>query len=264
MAADLRALLIDCRIAVRRAGGSDAAALGARLEKSIRDLDRGALQPPAAAGPAGGGPASTQQVALAWQTACRGLMLSHPEIYAQLRDRVMALLDQRELQDPASELLQAEAQLRELEAERRGQQARLGELGQRAAESQAALTVLREALAEAASGQPTAGLPADPQERALGQIAWLLERRDRPTAAATPSASAVPGPVAMPEGRVPSRATLLAVQAGERPFSAEQRDWVIGEALGITGWQFTPVELLAKGEPWLAECILGSKSLPPG
>ena len=71
MAGELRALLIDCRIALRRAGGSDAAALGARLEQAIRELDRGALtQPGAAAAPGSPAGAGSHQVALAWQTAC--------------------------------------------------------------------------------------------------------------------------------------------------------------------------------------------------
>jgi hypothetical protein len=67
----------------------------------------------------------------------------------------------------------------------------------------------------------------------------------------------------LPEGPVPTRAILRAVQAGQRGFSAEQRDWVVGEAMAVTGWQFTPLELLAKGEPWLAERLLASASLPP-
>lgn len=263
MAGELRALLIDCRIAVRRAGGSEAAALGARLEQAIRDLDRGALpQPGAAAAPGSPAGAGSQQVALAWQTACRGMMLSHPQLYSELRDKVMALLDQRELQDPAAELLRAEAQLRELEAERRGQQARLAELGQRAAENQSAITVLREALAEAAADLPADARGDDPQTLALNQIAWLLEQRGR---AASPAAgtAARQGGEAAAEGPVPTRNVLRAVIAGQRAFSREQREWVVGEALGITGWQYTPVELLDKGDPWLAERILESASLPP-
>lgn len=263
MAGELRALLIDCRIALRRAGGTDAAALGARLEQAIRDIDRGALPLPGApAAPGAPAGAGTQQVALAWQTACRGLMLSHPQLYSELRDKVMALLDQRELQDPAAELLRAEAQLRELEAERRGQQARLAELGQRAAENQSAITVLREALAEAAADLPADARGDDPQTLALNQIAWLLEQRGR---AASPAAgtAARQGGEAAAEGPVPTRNVLRAVIAGQRAFSREQREWVVGEALGITGWQYTPVELLDKGDPWLAERILESASLPP-
>lgn len=261
MAGELRALLIDCRIAVRRAGG-DAAALGARLEQVIRELDRGALVVPGAATssttPGGGG---SHQVALAWQTVSRGLMLSHPQLYSELRDKVMALLDQRELQDPAAELLRAEAQLRELEAERRGQQARLAELAQRAAEAQSAMTVLREALAEAAADLPAAAHSTDPQTLALNQVAWLVEQRTRAaTAASAGPARASTEPPA--EGPVPTRAVLRAVVDGQRGFSPEQREWVVGEALGITGWQYTPVELLAKGDSWLAERILASSTLP--
>jgi len=34
----------------------------------------------------------------------------------------------------------------------------------------------------------------------------------------------------------------------------------VAEAMIVTGWQFTPVELLGRGEPWLAGLLLDPES----
>lgn len=253
MAADhpLRTLLIDCRIALRRAPASDqGTALGGRIDSAIREIDRGQL---AAAQPVDdhhpSGRIGSQQVALAWQTACRGLMLSQPQLYSELRDKVMGLLDQRELRDPDQELISAEAEIQRLHSELSTVRTRLNEMLLRTGQAQTALTVLREALQEAAAEMPEADRFRDPQALALAQIEWLCRQ---------PASASVQGGAAAQaeEGPVPSESLLRAVAAGQREFSEPQREWVVGEALGLTGWSMTPVELLDKGDVWLAEKIL--------
>lgn len=250
----LRNLLIDCRIALRRVPPSDQIrTLGSRIDELIRDLDRGQLVPSTGGDEASTARSSSQQVALAWQTVCRGLMLSHPALHAELRARVMAMLDVRELNEPDQELLALEEENRRLGAELGSLRSRLSDMIGRAGQSQEALATLQEALAEAAADLPDAELIKDPQALSLARIDWL---RQRPGSAPGPSAVA---PALPPEqGPVPDAAVLRAVAAGEREFSAAQREWVIGEALGLTGWSMTPLELLAKGDVWLAEKIIAA------
>src|SRR6185436_15960572 len=46
---------------------------------------------------------TANQVGLAWQTAARDLRFSHPHVYEALGQRVMALLGNKSLVDPAAE-----------------------------------------------------------------------------------------------------------------------------------------------------------------
>jgi hypothetical protein len=246
----LRTLLIDCRIALRRPpSGEQATALGTRIDRAIREMDR-SQQPALSAEEVTQGRIGSQQVALAWQTACRGLMLEQPQIYSALRDKVMGLLDERELRDPDQELLAAESENQRLHAELASVRTRLNEMLLRAGQTQSALTTLREALEEAAEGMPEAERYRDLQALALARIEWLHRQ---PAAGGATSAAAA---AVVEEGPVPSEPVLRLVAEGKREFSTVQREWVIGEALGITGWSMTPVELLAKGDAWLAETVL--------
>ena len=61
---------------------------------------------------------------------------------------------------------------------------------------------------------------------------------------------------------MPSRAILEAVAAGRREFSKEQREWMIGETLALTSWQYTPVEMIEKGDAWMAQLVLDSPNPP--
>ena len=49
---------------------------------------------------------------------------------------------------------------------------------------------------------------------------------------------------------------LGAVVAGERKFTKAQLEFSIAEAMVLTGWAETPLELQAHGEPWIAALIL--------
>jgi hypothetical protein len=62
-----------------------------------------------------------------------------------------------------------------------------------------------------------------------------------------------------PQDTVPSNELLAAVAAGAAGFSKEQREWSVGEAMVISGFQFTPVELIAKGDSAIAQLIVASR-----
>ena len=49
---------------------------------------------------------------------------------------------------------------------------------------------------------------------------------------------------------------LEAVIAGKRQFTKEQLEFTISEAMVLSGWELTPLELMAKGEVWLARQVL--------
>ena len=52
---------------------------------------------------------------------------------------------------------------------------------------------------------------------------------------------------------------LAAAAAGAATFTREQREWCVGEAMVLTGFQFTPVELLEKGDSHIAKLILQAR-----
>ncbi|HEX5693593.1 MAG TPA: hypothetical protein VFY00_03120, partial [Arenimonas sp.] len=72
----------------------------------------------------------------------------------------------------------------------------------------------------------------------------------------TDPAAAEAAKTAEMEAPMPGRAVLEAVIAGERKFNKAQLEFTIAEAMVLTGWQMTPLELTQKGEPWLADLIL--------
>jgi len=113
------------------------------------------------------------------------------------------------------------------------------------------LNTLQKALAAAA---PQVGSSTDPQSDALRRIEWLASH-----GGADPGA-AVAAKKAEMEAPMPGRAVLEAVIAGERKFTKPQLEFSIAEAMVLTGWQQTPLELMAQGEPWLAELILKNQS----
>ena len=58
------------------------------------------------------------------------------------------------------------------------------------------------------------------------------------------------------EAPMPSREVLEAVVAGKRQFNKAQLEFTVGEVMVLTGWEMTPIELIEKGEPWLAKKVL--------
>lgn len=109
------------------------------------------------------------------------------------------------------------------------------------------LNTLHKSLAAAA---PEVANGKDAQSDALRSIEHLATH-----GAAAPGAAQAAKTAEM-EAPMPGRAVLEAVIAGERKFSKAQLEFTIAEAMVLTGWAQTPLELMAEGEPWLAALIL--------
>ena len=109
------------------------------------------------------------------------------------------------------------------------------------------LGTLHKSLAAAA---PEVAAGKDAQSDALRRIEHLATH-----GAAAPGA-AQSAKAAEMDAPMPSRAVLEAVIAGDRKFSKAQLEFTIAEAMVLTGWAQTPLELMAEGEPWLAALIL--------
>lgn len=148
---------------------------------------------------------AAQQVAYAWQVAARDLRFSHPELHAQLTERVRKLLDVDVLDDPGIEIQKLQAL------------------------------------------NTAATLAADAMRRELEALRQAL-------ANAVPTASH--SQRAEPADLAPTRETLQAVVEGTRTLTTEEREWCVTEAMVLTGFLKTPVELLQAGEPALARIIL--------
>ena len=109
------------------------------------------------------------------------------------------------------------------------------------------LRTLHKALAAAV---PDIDDSADAHAAALQRIDWLATHgRPDPAAAAAAKAAEMQAPI-------PGRRVLEAVLAGQRNFTSEQLEFTVAEAMVLSGWQMTPLELLDKGEAWLARQVL--------
>ena len=254
---DLRSLLIDCRIELRKLSRDfQKTELCERLDLAIQAQATAKAAPaPAADAPAvneaapGVAPEKGQtvsQVALAWQTAVRDLKFSDPAIYARLGDKVMRLLAAKTLVDPATEIVQLEKQVAEL---RQSIDEQLKQQQAMAAERDALLGSLASAVPKLKDG-------GDRLAVALARVAWLKAEAEKVgTAAAKPNAPRAPEP----QDTVPSPELLAAAAAGAATFTREQREWCVGEAMVLTSFQFTPVELLEKGDSHVAQLILQAR-----
>ncbi|GAB2499429.1 hypothetical protein [Arenimonas alkanexedens] len=113
------------------------------------------------------------------------------------------------------------------------------------------LNTLHKSLAAAA---PQLEGSKDAQSDALRRVEWLASHGgDDP-------AAAVAAKTAEMEAPMPGRAVLEAVIAGERKFTKQQLEFSIAEAMVLTGWQQTPLELMEQGEAWLAGLILENQA----
>jgi hypothetical protein len=251
---DLRALLIDCRIELRKLSRDfQNTELCERLDLAIQAQANARSAPEAAAEPNEAAPGlapekgqTVSQVALAWQTAVRDLKFSDPAIYARLGEKVMRLLAAKTLVDPATEIVQLEKQVAEL---RQSIDAQTKEQQAMGAERDALLGSLANAV-------PKLKDSGDRLAVALARVAWLKAEADKAAVAGgTPGAARAPEP----EDTVPSTPLLTAAAAGAATFTREQREWCVGEAMVLTGFQFTPVELLEKGDTHIAKLILQAR-----
>lgn len=113
------------------------------------------------------------------------------------------------------------------------------------------LNTLQKSLAAAVPEVPSS---QDAQSDAQRRIEWLLSHGGvDPGAAEAAKAAEMEAPM-------PGRAVLEAVIAGERQFTKAQLEFTIAEAMVLTGWQMTPLELTEKGQPWLAQLVLDNQS----
>ncbi|MDW8479195.1 MAG: hypothetical protein RML12_04335 [Xanthomonadales bacterium] len=245
MHVSLRKLLIDCRIALRQAGVAQPQLLEqleAAIQQSLAE---------------GGDPQrvpSAHRVALAWQTAARQLKFSQPAVYAELNRRVLELLETSELRDPADEIEALRGERERLLRELAWQEEEYARCRETLREREAELDELRSALFRAAPEVEG----RDPRERARRCLESLTRApRRSPAAAATREARSE----SAPEGSVPSRIVAEAVAAGRRKFTDAEREWCVTEAMCLTGWQHTPLELLEKGDAWIARLLLEKGSL---
>ena len=88
------------------------------------------------------------------------------------------------------------------------------------------------------------------QHVALRRIEWLASR------GGTDPNAALAAKEAEMQAPMPGQAVLEAVIAGERRFTKAQLEFSVSEAIVLTGWEMTPIEIMEKGEAWLAELIL--------
>lgn len=243
----LRPLLIDCRIELRKAMRQfDQSDLCHRLDTALSMLGTGIGVPAPGAEKPDGPPTPAertgQQVAYAWQMAARNLKSSHPSLYAELQKEVLRLLDHGIPTDANAEIERLQQDLEAAEsAAGAAKLARMKATGQ--------LNTICKTLAAAAPHIEETG---DAQATALARVEALVKGQG----ANLGSVAEVMAGAADPEAVPPPSFVLEMVKAGERRFNKPQREFAVAEAMIVTGWQYTPVELLERGESWLAGLLL--------
>ena len=66
--------------------------------------------------------------------------------------------------------------------------------------------------------------------------------------------------VAEEETRIPSEELMSLIAAGGRQFTQAQREWCVGEAMVLSGFQYTPMELIEQGDASIAKIITGARN----
>lgn len=243
----LRTLLIDCRIELRKLVREfHKTELCERLDVAVQslanaeavELDLKSPTPPAAS-TVREIKETSNQVALAWQMAARDLKFSNPALYDAMSKKVMARLGAKTLVDQVDELKQLEDAADEMKKEAAA-----------AEKSRHAIEVERDTLLGAlATAVPELGDGGDMLGVALARIEWLKSQ----VAKGGPRSSA--HAVNEEENRVPSAEILQVVAAGARKFTNAQREWCVGEAMVLSGFQLTPMELIEQGDASIAKII---------
>ena len=245
---DLRALLVDCRIELRRlVRDFHKTPLCERLDVATQALANAPAEDAPPADPAAPGQRqvreTSNQVALAWQLIARDLKFTHPPLYEAMSKKVMSRLVTKTLVDQVDELRQAEANvagLRQLQLELEAQQKALE------AERDTLLGALATAVPQLKDGGDRIGV-------ALARIDCLKAQ----AAKAAPVVTV--GTVAEEETRIPSEELLSLIAAGGRQFTQAQREWCVGEAMVLSGFQYTPIELIEQGDASIAKIITGAR-----
>ena len=225
----IRNLLLDCRTALRRADPNFAhTPLSEQLDDTIIELGQNTQQSELPEPET----RTAQQVAYAWQSAARDLRFSHPDLHEKLQARVLQLLDVDVLLDPASEIHALQTKLQADEALLR--------------DAVAELAALRQSLADA---MPNVDSKVPAPEAARLRLRMLIDAATR-GGGLPKAAPKEPASIGL------SREDLQAVASGQRTLSREEREWCVGEAMVLSGFQQTPAQLLAAGEAALAKLIL--------
>jgi hypothetical protein len=252
---ELRTLLIDCRIELRKlVRDFHKSELCERLDVAVQSLanvgevDKQDLKQAPSPAAVQNVKETSSQVALAWQTAARDLKFTHPTLYDQMSKKVMSKLGAKTLVDQVDELRQLEDTVGELKKHQ-----------EVADKARHAVEIERDALLGAlASAVPELSDGGDRIGVALARID-LLKKQGGSSAGGKASAGAV---AAEEENRIPSPEVLATVATGARRFTNAQREWCVGEAMVLSGFQLTPMELIEQGDAKIAEII--RKAQHPG
>src|SRR4249919_681176 len=244
---ELRTLLIDCRIELRKlVRDFHKTELCERLDVAVQSLGNAGgaemdLKQAPTASTVREVKETSNQVALAWQTAARDLKFSHPTLYDQLSKKVMSKLGAKTLVDQVDELRQLEDSLGELK-----KQQQVAEKARHTIEVErdALLGALATAVPELTDGGDRVGV-------ALARIDVLKKQAQSGTGGRASGSQKV----AEEENRVPSPEVLATVMAGARGFTNAQREWCVGEAMVLSGFAFTPMELIEQGDAKIAKII---------
>jgi acetyl/propionyl-CoA carboxylase alpha subunit len=114
---------------------------------------------------------------------------------------------------------------------------------------QGALNTLQKTI-EAATPGFDGDEDGEPQHVALRRVEWLARHAGTdPAAMAAAREEELNAPM-------PGQTVLEAVIAGERQFTKAQLEFSLSEAMVLCGWELTPLEIMHKGEPWLAKLLL--------
>jgi hypothetical protein len=185
---------------------------------------------------------TSNQVALAWQTAARDLKFSHPTLYDQMSKKVMSKLGVKTLVDQVDELRQLEDTVGELKKHQES-----------AEKAKHAVEIERDALLGAlASAVPELSDGGDRIGVALARIDVLKKQAANGGGGGRASAGAAQ---AEEENRIPSPEVLATVASGARRFTNAQREWCVGEAMVLSGFALTPMELIEQGDQKIATII---------
>ena len=255
---DLRNLLIDCRIelrklvrdfhktelcerldaAVQKLGIAPTAAVIAEATKMARTTGQTQKTPP------------PNQVALAWQTVARDLKFSDPALYDTLSKKVMLRLETKSMVDPATELHELGKAVAQMQTRQTAH-----EKSYKALESErdTLLGALAMAVPELSEGKDRVAV-------ALARVEWLKSAKAKAPAKSARTTSERPAMPALEDsGPAPSDTMMLAIAAGTRPFTDAHREWCVGEAMVLSGFQFTPIELLEQGDAAIAQIIVDAR-----
>ena len=256
---ELRNLLIDCRIELRKlVRDFHKTELCERLDAAMQQLanapkNEAAKPTTAAAGNTTDKSLVPNQVALAWQTVTRDLKFSDPALYDALQKKVMLRLETKSMVDPATEINELGKTVADLNAQKARQEKFYKALEN---ERDTLLGALAMAVPELSDGKDRVAV-------ALARIEWLKSAKAKPapkSARTTGKQEAMP-PVLDDAGPAPSDAVLIAIAAGARKFSDAHREWCVGEAMVLSGFEFTPIELIEQGDAAIATIITTARKL---